>query len=65
MEQVNSWQSTNPGYVHKMHDDNDIEERVKTLHPELLPAYEQVSSPTLLSATHFLIQIRQVLVWSR
>ena len=39
---VNSWKSTNPGYVHKMHDDNDIEHRVKTLHPELLPAYEQM-----------------------
>jgi mannosyltransferase OCH1-like enzyme len=39
---VNSWKSTNPGYVHKMHDDDDIEKRVKTLHPELLPAYEQM-----------------------
>jgi mannosyltransferase OCH1-like enzyme len=36
---VNSWKRTNPGFVHKMHDDTDIEERVRTLHPELLYAF--------------------------
>ena len=39
---VDSWKRTNPGFVHKMHNDADIEERVRTLHPELLPAYEQM-----------------------
>ena len=30
-----------------------------------LPENQKVGTPTLLSATHFLIQIRKVLVWSR
>jgi hypothetical protein len=39
---VDSWKRVNPGYTHKMHDDDDIERRVTTLHPELLPAYAQM-----------------------